>query len=171
MTSARSFGIRVAVFAAVCHGTISDGTGRMWWSSFGVEQFGRIVRRCMDRATPSSEPLPPRHGGHGIRPLNRDSCALRRSKRQSKSDSIRARRHLDMGRHRMGPGGVRATSPPPRWDATLAYNPTTRTLVLFGGQSFDRVFGDTWTWNGTTWTEQHPAMSRRSPRISRGNGS
>ena len=57
-----------------------------------------------------------------------------------------------------------ATSPPPRWDATLAYNPTTRTLVLFGGQSFDRVFGDTWTWNGTTWTEQHPAMSP-SPRI------
>jgi hypothetical protein len=30
--------------------------------------------------------------------------------------------------------------------------------VLFGGYG-NRAFSDTWTWDGTTWTQQHPATS------------
>ena len=32
----------------------------------------------------------------------------------------------------------------------------TGTAVLFGGYG-TRAFGDTWTWDGTTWTQQAPA--------------
>jgi hypothetical protein len=41
----------------------------------------------------------------------------------------------------------------------MAYDAATGTVVLFGGQSWSSecVFGDTWTWDGTTWTEQAPA--------------
>jgi hypothetical protein len=31
--------------------------------------------------------------------------------------------------------------------------------VLFGGYEFTGDAGDTWTWNGTDWTEQTPATS------------
>lgn len=62
-----------------------------------------------------------------------------------------------------------ASSPPARWGATLAYDPTSQVIVLFGGESNSvgaplTVFGDTWTWNGTNWTEQHPAISP-PPRV------
>jgi hypothetical protein len=29
-------------------------------------------------------------------------------------------------------------------------------LLLFGGATAHEPFGDTWTWNGAAWTEQHP---------------
>ena len=39
----------------------------------------------------------------------------------------------------------------PRDYASMAYDPATGQLVLFGG--YDGGFlDDTWTWNGTTWT-------------------
>jgi hypothetical protein len=54
-----------------------------------------------------------------------------------------------------------ATSPPARLAASMAYDAATGTVVLWGG--FNRAdthfFGNTWTWNGTTWTKQHPATS------------
>ena len=53
-----------------------------------------------------------------------------------------------------------ATSPPARWDAPMAYDAATGTVVLFGG--FDSIgdpSGGTWTWDGSTWTKQHPATS------------
>jgi hypothetical protein len=54
-----------------------------------------------------------------------------------------------------------ATSPSPRTGASMVYDPATQQLLLFGGGatvagSFN---GDTWTWNGTTWTQLHPATS------------
>jgi hypothetical protein len=54
-----------------------------------------------------------------------------------------------------------ATSPPARYWATMAYDTATKTVVLFGGVNLADPSGlnDTWTWNGTTWTEQHPATS------------
>jgi len=59
-----------------------------------------------------------------------------------------------------------ATSPPARGYAGMAYDPATRQLVLFGG--YDRARGitvaDTWTWDGSSWTEQHPAAAP-SPRM------
>ena len=51
-------------------------------------------------------------------------------------------------------------SPPARALASMAYDPTTSQMVLFGGVistnngSGYSIFGDTWTYNGTTWTEQ-----------------
>jgi hypothetical protein len=36
----------------------------------------------------------------------------------------------------------------------MTYDAATSTAVLFGGFT-----NDTWTWDGTTWTKQHPATS------------
>ena len=41
----------------------------------------------------------------------------------------------------------------------MAYDAATGTVVLFGGDGSSGDLGDTWTWNGTTWTEQTPATS------------
>ena len=54
------------------------------------------------------------------------------------------------------------TSPGARFDATMSYDPATGDLVLFGGYDLatsSTGLDDTWTWNGTTWTEQAPATS------------
>jgi hypothetical protein len=56
-----------------------------------------------------------------------------------------------------------ATSPPAGDRGGMAYDPSTGTVVLFGGQNANgAVFGDTWTWDGMTWTQQFPAVSPRA---------
>jgi hypothetical protein len=56
-------------------------------------------------------------------------------------------------------------SPPARSMASMAYDPSTSQVVLFGGIiSTDNntgfsIFGDTWTYDGTTWTEQSPSTN------------
>jgi hypothetical protein len=54
-----------------------------------------------------------------------------------------------------------AASPPTLSYAAMAYDAGTGTVVLFGGEAgLDaQLVNDTWTWNGTTWTQQHPATS------------
>jgi hypothetical protein len=54
-----------------------------------------------------------------------------------------------------------ASSPPPRFNATLAYDPRNQTVVLFGGsQSGVPIdLDDTWLWDGQTWTEQFPGTT------------
>ena len=57
-----------------------------------------------------------------------------------------------------------AHSPGPLEGAAIAYDPTTQQVVLFGGMSNANtggtpILGDTWTWNGSDWTQQHPASS------------
>jgi hypothetical protein len=32
-------------------------------------------------------------------------------------------------------------------------------IVMFGGYGFEGYLGDTWTWDGETWIEEHPAVS------------
>ena len=51
-----------------------------------------------------------------------------------------------------------ATSPPTTgiFDASMAYDPATRTDVLLGATNGP---AETWTWDGTTWTQQTPATS------------
>jgi hypothetical protein len=44
------------------------------------------------------------------------------------------------------------TSPPTRFLASLAYDPATGNMVLFGGSGSSNL-NDTWTWNGSTWTQ------------------
>jgi YVTN family beta-propeller protein len=59
-----------------------------------------------------------------------------------------------------------ATAPSPRAGAALVWDPATHQLLLFGGGTFPdsyHFFGDTWTWNGSTWARLHPASSP-SPR-------
>jgi uncharacterized repeat protein (TIGR01451 family) len=51
------------------------------------------------------------------------------------------------------------TSPPARDEATMAYDPATGNMVLFGGYDGSSLVNDTWTWDGTTWTELSPTTS------------
>jgi hypothetical protein len=56
------------------------------------------------------------------------------------------------------------SAPSPRLGATMDWDG--RELVLFGGTSREGSFGselhDTWTWDGSNWTEQHPTTSPRA---------
>jgi hypothetical protein len=56
-----------------------------------------------------------------------------------------------------------ATAPPARTAAAMAYDPATGDMVLFGGDQVTDGTGvllsDTWTWDGSTWTEQFPSAS------------
>jgi hypothetical protein len=63
-----------------------------------------------------------------------------------------------------------ATSPSARFDYGMGYDAVRANVILFGGESMlssPSPFGDTWMWDGTTWTELHPAHSP-SPRIVHG---
>lgn len=48
-------------------------------------------------------------------------------------------------------------SPYPRMAAVIAQDPIRKDVVLFGGISDNWVVQNTWTWDGTSWTEQNPA--------------
>jgi hypothetical protein len=41
----------------------------------------------------------------------------------------------------------------------MTYDGVRGRVVLFGGTTLTHNLGDTWTWDGTTWTEQNPAVS------------
>ena len=59
-----------------------------------------------------------------------------------------------------------ATSPPPDETASIAYDPATGQLILFGGMVTYHLVSTTWDWNGTTWTKLSPATiphARTSP--------
>lgn len=51
-----------------------------------------------------------------------------------------------------------APAPPARASASMA-NDANGAVVLFGGLGTSGILGDTWTWDGATWTEQHPDLS------------
>lgn len=56
-----------------------------------------------------------------------------------------------------GPGSGLMVSPPARAFAAAAYDEASHQVVLFGGMGADgTALGDTWTWDGSTWTQQHP---------------
>jgi Galactose oxidase, central domain len=62
-----------------------------------------------------------------------------------------------------------ATSPPARAAAAMAYDATTKTVVLFGGLVLGGVnsgehLNDTWIWDGTTWTQVNIGGNAPSPR-------
>ena len=58
-----------------------------------------------------------------------------------------------------------ATSPSARKSASMAYDPGTGDIVLFGGTNYNvstgsgSTFADTWAYNGTTWAKQSPSAS------------
>jgi len=50
-----------------------------------------------------------------------------------------------------------ASSPPARLRASMAMDPTTGQLILFGGYGVGETnLGDMWEWNGSTWTQMSP---------------
>lgn len=55
------------------------------------------------------------------------------------------------------------TSPPARGEGALGYDPESQRMILYGGgdnfylQATDPQRNDTWAWDGTNWTELHPA--------------
>jgi Galactose oxidase, central domain len=58
------------------------------------------------------------------------------------------------------PGRLLAVNgPAARSSVGLADDPSHGQIVLFGGWDGVERLGDTWTWDGTTWTERHPATS------------
>ena len=51
-----------------------------------------------------------------------------------------------------------ATSPSPRYLPAMAYDPVSKKVVLFGG--FGKTdLNDTWTFDGTTWTQQQTSVA------------
>ncbi len=57
-------------------------------------------------------------------------------------------------------GLTAASSPPARANASMAHDGATGSMVLWGGtSSTGGRLSDTWTWDGSTWTEQHPVVS------------
>jgi sugar lactone lactonase YvrE len=54
-----------------------------------------------------------------------------------------------------------ATVPPARVGASMAWDPATSQLIMFGGikPGFAADYNDTWVWTGTNWVQQHPATS------------
>jgi endo-1,4-beta-xylanase len=55
-----------------------------------------------------------------------------------------------------------APTPPPRAFASMAYDSAHGYVVLFGGcttGACSSFLGDTWTWDGTKWTQQNPTLS------------
>ena len=51
------------------------------------------------------------------------------------------------------------SGPPARADAAMAFDPDTGTTVLFGGRGVNGLLADTWTWDGSGWTEGTPTTA------------
>ena len=59
-----------------------------------------------------------------------------------------------------GPGSGPGDGPPARAFAAAAYDAASHQVVLFGGIGAEgAALNDTWTWDGSRWTQQHPATS------------
>jgi len=58
-----------------------------------------------------------------------------------------------------GPAGTTAAPPSPRAGGAMAFDTNTGSMVLFGGMGASGPLHDTWTWDGASWTEQHPVHS------------
>jgi hypothetical protein len=62
-----------------------------------------------------------------------------------------------------------AGAPAPRSEPALAFDASTGQVVLFGGElagstsAAGEVMGDTWTWDGTSWTEQAGGAPASTP--------
>jgi hypothetical protein len=48
---------------------------------------------------------------------------------------------------------VTSVSPSPRYSTALAYDPSTRSVILFGGKQTLDYLGDTWAFDGANWNQ------------------
>ena len=60
---------------------------------------------------------------------------------------------------------IAATTPPARAEHSMAFDSNRGRVVLFGGTGDTEFFGDTWEWDGTTWTSITPAASPSGRRL------
>src|SRR5262249_51823430 len=75
------------------------------------------------------------------------------------------------------PTSAPPTSPSPRQRHALAYDSARDRIVLFGGEgptssTTSGVLGDTWEWNGSTWTQMPTSGSpsaRQAPALAYGS--
>jgi len=60
-------------------------------------------------------------------------------------------------------GCVGAPAPVPRFNTQMAYDASAKKIVLFGGDGWDRLYGDTWVYDCATrrWTQRFPESSPR----------
>lgn len=56
-----------------------------------------------------------------------------------------------------------AVQPPARANSSLAYDPVSKKVVLFGGDQLNQLLADTWVFDGKTWEQKKPKLSP-SPR-------
>jgi hypothetical protein len=56
-------------------------------------------------------------------------------------------------------GTASGSGPAARTAAAMAFDAANGTMVLFGGYGVHGPLSDTWTWDGFSWTEQHPSTS------------
>ena len=57
---------------------------------------------------------------------------------------------------------VAASGPPGRYGASAAYDPSSGTILVFGGidsVSTQHFLDESWSWDGTTWTQLAPSKS------------
>src|ERR1700682_2991647 len=52
-----------------------------------------------------------------------------------------------------------AGAPSARLDPAMAYDPETGQTVLFGGRTENQFLGDTWTFDGTSWSRRTTVTS------------
>jgi len=58
-----------------------------------------------------------------------------------------------------------AVTPSPRWMFQIATDRARSRVVLFGGQDANGALGDTWEWNGQSWTRMPPGPQDPAPRF------
>jgi hypothetical protein len=58
-----------------------------------------------------------------------------------------------------GGGTAGSSGPEARTAAAMAFDADNGTTVLFGGYGIHGPLSDTWTWDGSSWTQQHPSTS------------
>ena len=56
---------------------------------------------------------------------------------------------------------------PARTAFASAYDPVSKKIVVFGGTDLTTQFNDTWTFDGTTWTQVQTASLRERARMQR----
>jgi hypothetical protein len=52
---------------------------------------------------------------------------------------------------RSPPVDTSTNTPSPRWGASMAYDPLTGSVILFGGRGGQPFYNDTWEWKGGAW--------------------
>ena len=112
-----------------------------------------MERHHLDGAIPHHQPPRPRPAPPWPTTPPPASCPLRRPGCQRNALGTPGPGTAPPGRPNPPP-----PTPPPAPRPAMAYDPATGQLVLFGGNGIGTtgVLPDTWTWDGTTWTQQSP---------------